>query len=215
MRLLATCLVCFLTLIAQAEAVKKAKRPLTIFDSFRSLDQGLSALDAQLNRIDDVVQKAASGTIATSSGKRARQPWTGPSQQMLANVRSLKNTVMALQRRYQRSAGSKSLLPPLLKAAVALDQSAAGLAASKNAMQAKSALQAVRKSRIDLVLSFHALSADYGVLRCERGQWACCQVGQQNGASACRWSCVETPRRCSKGLLGPRSQSASADVVRH
>jgi hypothetical protein len=89
------------------------------------------------------------------------------------------------------------------------------MAASKNAAQARSTMEEVRRSRIDFLLKFHALSANYGALRCERGRWACCEIAHQNGAASCQWSCVQTVRQCSKGLLGPRSQSASADVVRH
>jgi hypothetical protein len=202
--------------IAHGQVAKAARRPSAVpFDSFRSIDQKLSLLDAQLSRIDSLLQKAASGAIATSSGTRSRQPWSATSQQMLTNVRSLGKTAAGLQRQYSKSVVARSLFPPLLKSATALEKAATALAASKNVAQTKSGLEEVQKSRIDFVLSFHAISADYGALRCERGRWACCEVASQNGSASCRWSCVQSTRQCSKGLLGPRSQSASAEVVRH
>jgi hypothetical protein len=175
----------------------------------------LSILDVQLERIDALLHKAESGVIATSSGKRGRQPWSTVSQQMLANTRSISKIAAALQRKYKSAAAAKSIFPPLLKGATALEKAAAGVGASKNVAQARSAVEGVRQSRIDFLLSFHALSADYGALRCERDTWACCEVARQNGTASCRWSCVQTSRRCNKGLLGPKSQWVSTDVVRH
>ena len=190
---------------------QKAGEP---FDSFQAIDKSLSLLDAQLVQADSVLQKAAAGAIATSSGKRARTPWNAISRQIFINVRSMDDRTTRLRRRY-RTKVAQHLLAGLIRSEKRLMISATKFRRSQTAAPAKAALQQIQEARVDFVLALHALTSDYGALRCPPKHWACCRIVSQNGNSACRWSCVKTPRQCTQGLLGPRSNAATVEVIRH
>jgi hypothetical protein len=211
-------LVVFILLLTAAlsgQQVKGARKTsVEPFDSFQAIDRMLSVLDAQINRADSVIAKAGAGAIATTSGKKIPQPWGELSQQMSRNVQSLQARAGRMERRYRKAIASKSIFPPLLRSAAELRHSAKSFQAAKDSVQAKAALERLRKSRISFVLSLHALTSDYGALRCQQDRWACCDVTRQDGGAVCRWTCVDAPRRCSKGLLGPKSKSASTEVIR-
>jgi hypothetical protein len=197
---------------AQPQGSQKAAEP---FASFRALDKSLSLLDTQLVQADAVLQKTAAGAIATSSGKRARAPWNAISRQIFINVRSIDGRTNRLRRRYRATKSAQPLFAGLMKSEVQLMASARSLQSARTIARAQAALQHVQQARLDFVLAFHALTSDYGALRCPRKSWACCEIVRQNGGAACRWSCVKAPRQCTKGLLGPQSTAASADVIRH
>jgi hypothetical protein len=184
------------------------------FDSFQAIDKILSSLDTQLTQADSVLQKAGTGSIATSSGKRGRPPWAVLGQQILTNARTLDSRIMRLRSHYRTKRVSQQLFSGLVNADKGFTASARRFERSQTAVQARGALKQLQQSRLDLVLAFHSLSSDYGALRCQKGSWACCEVAGRNGNAACRWTCVRTPRQC-RGLLGPRSTAASTDVIRH
>jgi hypothetical protein len=205
-------LILALALSAPAQGAQRAREP---FDSFQAIDKALSLLDKQLAQADSLLQKAASGSIATSHGKRGRPPWNALGQQIFINVRSVNARTSRLQRRYEAKRVAQRLFTALMESEKQLMASAKAFQGSQTTAQAKTALQRVQQSRVDFVLAFHALSSDYGALRCQRKSWACCEIVSQDGSAACRWRCVNVPRQCTQGLLGPQSTAASAVVIRH
>jgi hypothetical protein len=197
---------------AQPKAAQKLREP---FDSFQAIDKALSLLDKQLVQTESVLQKATSGSIATSHGRKGRQPWGALGRQIFVTVRSIDDRTARLQRRYRAKKVTQSLFAALIKAEKQLMTSARTFQNSPTVTPAKAALKQFQQARVDFVLAFHALSSDYGALRCQRKTWACCEIVSQGGTAACRWSCVNLPRQCTRGLLGPQSAAASAAVIRH
>jgi hypothetical protein len=210
------CVTCvLLSAEAQGAPKKNTRAPVTIFESFRALDGNLVRLDAQLKELEDLIARGSSGARATSSGRKAKQPWTAPSQRMLKTVSAMQGTTLELQRRHTKSTADRELLAPLTKESSELVRAARNLTGASTPEDAQKSLAQIRDDRIRFNLRFQAIAADYGALRCARGQWSCCEITAKNGERACHWACVSTPRQCKAGLVGGRSQSATANVIKH
>jgi hypothetical protein len=179
------------------------------FDSFRALDRQLSKLDAQLKAAGSLLDRARTGAIATTSGRRARSPWSDGARSIDKTLRSMLLTVDSLHRRYAqtRSGFAKSLLAPLPGEVKKMRNDTRALAKASTPADAKRALEAVNASRLEFVLAFQAISGGYAGLRCARGQWSCCSPKPGGDQRGCTWSCVEKPRMCTSGFVGPRSRS--------
>jgi hypothetical protein len=202
-----------LSIPIHAQLARSPKTAAEPFDTFRIMDGKLSELDAQLIQVDSVLQKADRGSIATSSGKMARQPWATAGLQILRNARTLNSRTALLRRRYRTKNASKALFTPLATSAKHLFSSARAFQRSRTAREAERGLQDLQRSRVDFLMAFHSLTSDYGALRCQRGMWACCEIVPKEGAASCHWDCVEESRKCTKGLIGPRSSAAGSTVV--
>jgi len=192
-----------------AGATKKHPYSNEPFDSFRTLDRQLSKLDAQLKATESLLDRARTGATATTSGRRARSPWSNTARSIDKTLRSMLLTVNALQRRYaqKRRGFAKSLLSPLPGEVKKMRNDTRSLGRASTPADATRALEAMNASRLEFVLAFQAISGGYAGLRCARGQWSCCNQKAGGDQRGCTWSCVKKPRMCTSGFVGPRSRS--------
>jgi hypothetical protein len=200
---------------AQRPTTKAAKTPPSPFESFRALDDNLARLDGQLKQLEVLIARSATGARATSSGRKGRQPWATASRPMLSTIGSTQRTTLTLQRRYRKSRAGREMLANLARESNGLVRSARSLNRAATPAEAQTSLALIRDARIKFALSFQAIAADYAALRCVRGEWSCCELVAKEGQKACHWTCKPAPRQCGAGLLGSRSQSASAEVIKH
>lgn len=202
-----------LSIQSYGQRTSPAKRAAEPFATFQAMDRQLSQLDTQLSQVKLILQKTNRGSIATSSGKMARQPWADAGMKIFLTVRALDSRTTLLRTHYRANSASGKLLTRLATSARHLVSSARTFQRSRTALKAESGFEDLQQSRVEFLMAFHAVTSDYGALRCQRGAWGCCDIVPKDGAASCHWRCVEESRKCTSGLLGPRSNSAGSTIV--
>lgn len=192
----------------EAGRADKHKHSNEPFDSFRTIDDKLTSLNRQLQTLKNSVEALPKAPAAQNGSSR---PWRAPTLKMQTSAKAILSRSRKLQRLYRRRKQRFGV-----KSFKILSERAAALLTSLRAISKAHALEQARRGVSDLdgrvlslILEYQAISGGYGGLRCRSGAYACCEPkeNQETGApaSACSWKCVEAPRQCRAGFLGPRT----------
>lgn len=183
------------------------------FNTFRSLDSQLSALDAQFRNFrkdSEQIGKISNPNRRTKSYNRLHRSTT--SRALHATVSSIRATVGKLShsKTTRGSRYGRILTRALSRKAKAMQNRLNYVSQAKTDRQQRSSLRNFSDAMLAFVLQFQAVSGGYGALQCEPGDWTCCgrkTVHSASGAAlnGCMWLCVKQRHACRSGCLGPRT----------
>ncbi len=196
----------FLVLVLHAAAAsaaekKQADQP---FAAFRALDERFTDLQAQVRAVEESL-KADEKELARS------HPWRGPARKFRHDLRSVERTAHRLRLYYRHSRWGRRAFLALETKAKRMGREADALVRARAAPAARKASDALSREMLPLVVQFQSLTANYGALRCESGQTACCEPKKRESTEKgpqheCRWVCVESRKACRAGITGPTAK---------
>jgi hypothetical protein len=186
---------------AGAAHAKRAPRPNEPFQTFRAMDARLSAVDVELTRAQQVAERT-----------HQKKDWIEAARKARAAAISVDTLARRLRLRYRgpHRPLANRLFRPLERSSALTARDIGRALTAKNPGAASRALRAASQERLAMVLHYQAVSGGYAALRCNPGQWACCEPKRLEDPepgvhAACSWRCTGTLAACHSGLPGPRS----------
>jgi hypothetical protein len=185
-----------LLLPASAAAQARVQRQPTNepFATFQAIDKQLEIVNARTQQLGHAPAPAAAQAVRQLRAAAVKS-------EQLSN--RLVRTYSARRERF-----GVQMFSDLSRKAAVVIKAATAVANSRNNAAGQRVREQLSRSTFALVLQYQAASANYGALRCDRAQWACCEprVPEPNTprVTACTWVCVASRARC-RGFSGPQT----------
>jgi hypothetical protein len=164
------------------------------FTTFQLIDKQLEIVNARSRQLEHAPPPAAAQALRELRGAALK-------------IEQLSNRLVRIYKARRERFGMK-MFSDLSRRAAVVAKAARAVAKSRNDAVRQRAREQLARASVALVLKYQGAAANYGALRCDRGQWACCEprAPEPNGprVHACTWVCVAHRARC-RGFSGPQT----------